>query len=228
MTTVLIVDDDIRMLRMMQQMLDLEDYRVLTARDGPSALKTLETDTVDLVLLDIMMPGMDGFTVCRRIREFSRIPIIMVSAKHDDAEKVAGLDAGADDYVTKPFSAPELVARVRAALRRHREYEEPSEPMFTCGDLTVDFVRRRVNVAEREIKLTAIEYRILSYLARNAGRVVTPDQILEAAWGEAYVGATHVLHVNIARLRKKLGDTGKSPKYIHTRPGIGYLLPKST
>lgn len=227
MATVLVVDDDVRMLRMMQQMLDLEGYRVLTAGDGPSALKTLEAETVDLVLLDIMMPGMDGYAVCRRIREFSRIPIIMVSAKHDDAEKVAGLDAGADDYVTKPFSAPELAARVRAALRRHRDYEESPEPTFTCGDLTVDFARRRVNVGEREIRLTAIEYRLLSYLARNAGRVVTPDQILEAAWGEAYLGATHVLHVNIARLRRKLGDTGRAPKYIQTRPGIGYIMPRN-
>ncbi|MBM3133583.1 MAG: response regulator transcription factor [Chloroflexi bacterium] len=224
--TVLVVDDDVRMLRMVQQMLDLEGYRVLTAGDGQAALATFNKESPDLVLLDIMMPGMDGYAVCRRIREFSRVPIIMVSAKHNDAEKITGLDAGADDYVTKPFSAPELAARVRAALRRHLGYEERSEGVFRSGELTIDFSNRRVSVGQREIRATAVEYRLLCYLARNAGRVVTPDQVLEAAWGESYVGETHVLHVNIARLRRKLGEERKDAKFIITRPGIGYMMAK--
>lgn len=224
--TILVVDDDPRMLRMIQQMLDLEGYRVLAAASGREALATFDGESPDLVLLDIMMPGMDGFTACRRIREFSRVPIIMVSAKHNDAEKVEGLDAGADDYVTKPFSAPELAARVRAALRRNTTWSERLEATFKANDLSIDFTRRRVTIGGRELKLTAIEYRLISYLAQNAGRVVTPDQILEAVWGEPYIGEIHVLHVNIARLRRKLGDDARAPTYIVTRPGIGYMMLK--
>lgn len=220
------VDDDARMLRMVQQILELEGYRVLAAVNGESALAVFDGETPDLVLLDIMMPGIDGFSVCRRIREFSLVPIIMVSAKHNDAEKVEGLDAGADDYVTKPFSAPELAARIRAALRRTVAPGTGPGPSFRLGELVIDFTRRRVNVGKKELNLTALEYRLLSYLAHNAGRVVTPDQVLEAVWGEEYIGENHVLHVNISRIRQKLGDTGKDPKYIQTRPGIGYLMAK--
>jgi len=225
-TSVLVVDDDIRMLRMVQQMMELEGYRVLTASSGEAALAVFDKETPELVLLDIMMSGMDGYAVCRRIREFSRVPVIMVSAKHNDAEKVEGLDAGADDYVTKPFSASELAARVRAALRRSVDGGESTEPSFRSGDLVIYFSRHRAILAGRELTLTAVEYKLLAYLARNAGRIVTPDQILESVWGEEYIGENHVLHVNIARLRRKLGDNIKTPKYILTRPGIGYLMGK--
>lgn len=224
--SILVVDDDARMLRMVQQILELEKYRVLTAVNGESALALFDEETPSLVLLDIMMPGMDGFTVCRRIREFSQVPIIMVSAKHNDTEKVEGLDAGADDYITKPFSAPELAARVRAALRRTTTQSNVTGPSFRSGELVIEFTRRRVTVGKAEINLTAVEYKLLSYLAQNSGRVVTPDQIMEAVWGEEYIGENHVLHVNISRLRQKLGDTGKYPKYILTRPGIGYMMAK--
>jgi len=222
--SILVVDDDARLLRMVQQILELERYRVLTAVNGESALAVFDEEPPALVLLDIMMPGMDGFTVCRRIREFSQVPIIMVSAKHNDTEKVEGLDAGADDYVTKPFSSPELAARVRAALRRTATQSDIAGPSFRSGELVIDFTRRRVNVGKTEMNLTAVEYKLLSYLAQNSGRVVTPDQIMEAVWGEEYIGENHVLHVNISRLRQKLGDTGKTPKYILTRPGIGYMM----
>lgn len=222
--SILVVDDDARMLRMVQQILELEKYRVLTATSGEFALAIFDEETPALVLLDIMMPGMDGFTVCRRIREFSQVPIIMVSAKHNDTEKVEGLDAGADDYVTKPFSAPELAARVRAALRRTATQNDVAGPSFRSADLVIDYTRRRVNVGKTEMNLTAVEYKLLSYLAQNSGRVVTPDQIMEAVWGEEYIGENHVLHVNISRLRQKLGDTGNTPKYILTRPGIGYMM----
>lgn len=222
--SILVVDDDARMLRMVQQILELERYRVLTAVNGESALAVFDEEPPALVLLDIMMPGMDGFTVCRRIREFSQVPIIMVSAKHNDTEKVEGLDAGADDYVTKPFSSPELAARVRAALRRTATQGDSSGSSFRSGELVIDFTRRRVNVGKTEMNLTSVEYKLLSYLAQNSGRVVTPDQIMEAVWGEEYIGENHVLHVNISRLRQKLGDTGKTPQYILTRPGIGYMM----
>ncbi len=224
--SILVVDDDVRMLRMMQRILDLEGYRVLTASNGEAALDVFDEETPDLVLLDIVMPVIDGYTVCQRIREFSQIPIIMVTARGDEEEVVEGLNAGADDYVPKPFSAKELAARVGAVLRRTKLWEERPQPAFQSADLAVDFARHVVTVAGREINLTAIEYKMLSYLARNAGRVVTPDDILSRVWGEEYCGANHIVQVNMARLRKKLGDDAKNPKYIITRPGIGYSIAK--
>jgi DNA-binding response OmpR family regulator len=223
---ILVVDDDIRMLRMMKRMLELEDFEVLTANCGEAALKVFDKDSPNLVLLDIMMPDMDGYEVCRNIREFSQIPIIMVTAKGDDKEKVEGLNTGADDYVTKPFAASELAARVRAVLRRTSSQIKPQEAIFHFKDLIIDFASRRVTVNNRELKLTSTEYKMLSYICLNAGRVVTPDQLLNNVWGEEYIGAAHLLQVNIARLRKKLGDNAKNPEYILTRPGIGYIIQK--
>ena len=222
----LVVDDEIRVLRMMQRTLELEGYRVLQASNGEAALEVFDQETPDLVLLDIMMPSMDGYTTCRRIREFSQVPIIVVTAKVADDEKVEGLDAGADDYVTKPFSSKELAARVRAALRRVKYSDEHPEPVFSSQDLVIDFARHRVMLNGQELTLTATEYNLLSYLARNADRVVIPDQILENVWGAGYISENHLLQVNIARLRQKLQDDAKSPKYILTRPGIGYMMPK--
>jgi DNA-binding response OmpR family regulator len=221
---VLVVDDDVRMLRMMKRMLELEGFDTLIANSGESALKVFEKESPDLVLLDIMMPDMNGYIVCKHIREFSQVPIIMVTAMGDDKEKVEGLDIGADDYVTKPFSASELAARVRAVLRRIGPQEEPPGAIFQYKDLVIDFTSRRVTVNGSELILTSTEYRLLSYISRNAGRVVTPDQLLDKVWGEEYIGAPHLLQVNIARLRKKLGDDAKHPTYILTRPGIGYIM----
>ena len=223
---VLVVDDDIRMLRMMKRILELENFQVLIANNGDSALKSFDKEPPDLVLLDIMMPDMDGYTVCQRLREFSQVPIIMVTAKGDDKEKVEGLDTGADDYITKPFSASELAARVRAVLRRIGNNEKPHEAIFHYRDLEIDFASRRVTVSNKELKLTSTEYKLLSYICLNAGRVVTPDQLLNKVWGEEYIGAPHLLQVNVARLRKKLGDDAKNPAYIMTRPGIGYIISK--
>lgn len=223
---VLVVDDDIRIRRMMQHMLEMEGYAVLTVGSGNDALEVLERENPELVLLDIMMPGMDGIVVCQRIREFSSVPIILVTAKGDEAEKVRGLDNGADDYVTKPFSVDELLARVRAVMRRQTAVEKLVEPEFSSEGLLVDFVRRRVTVNGEEVNLTPTEYKLLSYLARNADCVLTPDQILEKVWGEEYAGETRLLQVNMARLRQKLGDKVKNPRYIITRPGIGYMMPR--
>jgi len=225
-TVVMVVDDDVRILRMMRRMLELEGYRVITSPDGQTALETMEHDTPDLLLLDIMLPGMEGHTVCRRIREFSQLPIIMVTAKGADEEKVKGLDAGADDYVTKPFSASELSARVRAVLRRSSLPDEPTEPTFHCQDLEVDFFRQRVTLNGEDVNLTATEYKVLSYLTRNADRVVTPNQILNRVWGDEYVGETNVLQANIASLRKKLKDDARNSRFIFTRTGIGYIFAK--
>ncbi len=226
--TILVVDDDVRVLRMVRRILELEGYKVVTADGGQAALDLLQETNPDLVLLDIMMPDIDGYSVCHRIREFSPVPIIMVTAKGKDEEKVAGLDAGADDYVTKPFSAKELNARIRAVLRRSQLWGEKPEPAFCLDNLTVDFARGRVTVGGDEVALTATEYRIIAYLARNAGRVLTPDAILGHVWGEEYAGESHLLQVNIARLRKKIGDSAKNPKYVKTKPGIGYVMAPQT
>ena len=224
---ILVVDDDVRMLRMIKQILELEDFQVILARSGEAALQAFENASPDLILLDIMMPGMDGLTVCQRIREFSSVPIIMVTAKGGNEEVVEGLDTGADDYVTKPFSAGELAARVRAVLRRTGVPDKSAEPVFHLNDLRVDYTTRQVTLGRREIKLTAIEYKLLSYLTQNAGRIVTPDQLLINVWGESYLGSPHLIQVNIGRLRKKLGDSAKDSSYLITRPGIGYLIPRS-
>ena len=223
-TSVLVVDDDTHILRMLQRMLELEGYQVLTASSGVAALDIFDEKTPELVLLDIMLPDIDGYTVCRNIHEFSQIPIIMITAKDSDEEKVQGLDAGADDYVTKPFSANELVARVKAVLRRTRLWDEHPEPAFSFQDLVIDFVRHKVTAGSQEVNLTATEYRLLAYLVHNAGRVLTPDQIIQAVWGEEYIGEAHLLQVNMARLRQKLKDDARNPKYILTKSGIGYMM----
>jgi DNA-binding response OmpR family regulator len=212
------------MLRMMKRILELEGYHVRTASNGEAALEIFDEGDPDLVLLDIMMPGMDGYALCQNIREFSEAPIIMVTAKDKNDEKVEGLNKGADDYVTKPFSANELAARIKAVLRRAKPWEERTEPTFYSDDLTIDFARRRVTLGGQEVNLTATEYRILSYLAHNVDRIVTPNQILERVWSKEYIGETHLLRVNIARLRQKLSDNPKNPRHILTRSGIGYML----
>ena len=150
----------------------------------------------------------------------------MVTAKGNDKEKVEGLNIGADDYITKPFSTNELAARVRAVLRRATVKDKPSDSVFRYQDLVIDFASHRVMVANKEIKLTPTEYKVLSYISCNAGRVVTPDQLLDKVWGEEYVGDSHLLQVNVARLRQKLGDDARNQTYILTRPGIGYMMLK--
>jgi two-component system KDP operon response regulator KdpE len=172
-----------------------------------------------------MMPGLDGREVTRRLREFSIAPVLMLTAKDSEDDKVAGLDAGADDYLTKPFGAPELIARVRALMRRTKQYtKEATTPTFSTGELTVDFSQHQALRSGEPLNLTPTEYRILAYLARNAGRVVTQDDLLTKVWGPAYRDEAHLLRVNIARLRQKVEPEPSAPKYVLTRPGIGYTL----
>ncbi len=223
---ILVVDDDPGILKLVSLNLELEGYQVLTANEGKAALQIAENDQPTLVILDIMMAGMDGFQVCQRVREFSEVPIIMLTAKGRVEDVIHGLDVGADDYVVKPFSTDELLARVRAVLRRARFPEEMPQPPFTSGDLTIDYSRHQVSINETEVVLTPTEYRILCMLARNAGKALTQDQLLTEVWGQEYCGDTHILQVAVARLRKKLGDEPGSPKYILTRPGIGYMFKK--
>ncbi len=225
--TVLVADDDPRLLKLVQRNLELANYRVITVSDGPSVLKHAEAEEPDLYVLDIMMPGMDGREVCRRLRDFSIAPVLMLTAKDAEEDKVAGLDAGADDYLTKPFGAQELIARVKALMRRSKQYtKEAATPIFTTGPLSVDFGQHQALMDGHPINLTPTEYRILAYLARNAGRVVTQDDLLTKVWGPAYRDEAHLLRVNIARLRQKVEQEPARPKLILTRPGIGYSLVK--
>jgi DNA-binding response OmpR family regulator len=226
--TIVAADDDPQLLRLVTRNLEFEDYEVLPASDGQQALTQIEAHSPDLVLLDVMMPRMDGFTVCQRVREFSTVPIIIVTARGQDQDKIRGLDLGADDYLTKPFSVDELLARVRAVLRRAQltanEQAHVLRTSITIGDLVVDYGQHLVTMAGAEVALTPIEYRILAYLAQNAGRVVTQDLLLEHVWGSDYLGESHMLQVNINRLRRKIEADPTHPRYLLTKVGIGYLL----
>ncbi len=223
-TSVLVVDDDTSMLRMVERLMILQGFKVCTAETGEAALELLEQDRPDIVLLDVMLPDSDGNALCMHIRETSDIPVILITAKNSQNDKIDGLESGADDYITKPFSSGELVARIKAVLRRTK-LPGNSDHMFRFGNVVIDFSRNMVTLGSQLVYLTAIEYQILSYLAQNAGHVLTAPMILEKVWGDAYEGETHLLHVNMARLRKKLGDTGK-PRLILTKPGIGYMVPQ--
>lgn len=227
-TTILTADDDPQLLRLVSRNLQLDGYDVLTAADGQQALELIEARSPDLVLLDVMMPRLDGFSVCQRVREFSSVPIIILTARGNDQDKIRGLDLGADDYLTKPFSVEELLARVRAVLRRAQlstiDASQALRSRVTIGDLTVDYAQHQVMMSGREVELTPIEYRLLAYLAQNAGRIVTQDLLLEHVWGAEYLGESHLLQVNINRLRRKLEPDATRPRYIQTKTGVGYLL----
>ncbi len=225
-TTILIVDDDLQLLQLIALNLELEGYEVLLAGDGKQALAQIERQMPDLVLLDVMLPRMDGFTLCHRVRSVSTVPIIMVTARERSQDKIRGLDLGADDYLTKPLEIDELLARVRAVLRRahFREDECMLSTTMTTGQLTIDFGQRQVQLSGRKIVLTPTEYRLLASLARHAGRIVPQDALLEQIWGKEYVGEHHLLQVNINRLRHKLELDPTHPRYVITEPGIGYAL----
>jgi DNA-binding response OmpR family regulator len=225
-TTILTADDDPQILRLVTRNLELDGYEVIAVSDGQAALEQIEAHTPDLALLDIMMPRMDGFTVTQRVREFSSVPIMLLTARGQDQDKIRGLDLGADDYLTKPFSVEELLARVRAVLRRS-QFSADSHGLSaktTVGELEVDYVQHLVTMGGQEVTLTPTEYRILAYLAQNAGRVVTQDLLLEHVWGPEYIGESHMLQVNINRLRRKIEDDHTHPRYLLTKVGIGYLL----
>ena len=222
---VLIVDDEPRYVRLISVNLVASGYETLAARDGKSAVEAAAAQQPDLVLLDIGLPIMDGIETCRRIREFSQAPIIMLTAKAGEADKVAGLDAGADDYLTKPFGPAELLARIRAVLRRAQLPEDQrSSPIFTSGELRLDYAQHRVFVGQQEIALSPTEYRLLSELARNAGRVVATEVLLQRIWGPEYQGETQHVRLYISRVRQKIEADAEHPRWVVTRPGVGYML----
>lgn len=222
-THILVVDDDPAISRLLVTNLKARGYEVITAVDGEEALASVDSELVDLVILDIMMPKVDGVEVCRRIREWSRVPIIMLSAMGDEKGKVNCLDIGADDYLTKPFGMAELIARVKTALR-HADTSNaaPVPSNFTCRELEINFPGRRVTLNGTEVKLTPTEYLLLQHLVVNVDKVLTHSMLLQKVWGEEYFSEKEYLRVFIGRLRKKIEANPENPKYIITIPGVGY------
>jgi DNA-binding response OmpR family regulator len=223
-TRILIVDDEPRYLRLLEANLLTKEYEVFTAKDGEEALESFSANPVDLILLDVMLPRMDGFAVCQRIRQFSNVPIIMLTAKGEEHDRVLGLDVGADDYLIKPFSAMELLARVRAVLRRAQVTETGQDRFFTHGNLRIDFARAEVWLGEQPVYLSATEYRLLLQFTHNIGKVLSSEELLTGVWGPEYRDDKEILWVTIARLRQKVEDDPHMPKHIATRSGLGYLM----
>lgn len=220
---ILVVDDEPGIVRALQASLEANGFETLTATDGSEALEAIDKELPDLLILDIIMPKMDGFEVCRRVRQLSEIPIIMLSARKSEEDKVRCLNLGSDDYISKPFSMNELVARVKAVLRRTTRIGTTSaQPSFICGSLTIDFTKRQVTIAGNEVRLTPTEFRLLQELTLNADKVLTHTHLLKTVWGPEYGQEREYLRVFIGRLRAKLEPTPLDPKHIVTVPGIGY------
>lgn len=220
MPKVLIVDDDDQIREALRRGLRARDYDVLTAGNGETALDILTGAAVDVVVLDLGLPGIDGHEVIRRLRAFTDVPVVVLSVRESQSEKVAALDAGADDYVVKPFGMDELLARMRAALRRARP--EESRPRLVFGDLEVDLARQLVQLGGQQVHLTPTEYRLLEALATNAGKLLTHAWLLRRVWGPAYDRESHYVRVYVQQLRQKLGDDPGHPRFIITEPGLGY------
>ncbi len=221
--SVLVVDDEPAILRFLKPALEASDYSVTSASSVAEAVKRIASNAPDVVVLDLGLPDGDGKDVIRQVRAWSDVPIIVLSARDREAEKIASLDLGADDYVNKPFGVGELLARIRTAVR-HRMQRHNEKPVATIGDLEVDSLRHRVTRAGDEVKLTPKEFELLSFLARHAGRVVTHRQILSAVWGAAHTEDTQYLRVYIGQLRQKIEPNPNDPSIIVTEPGIGYRL----
>jgi two-component system KDP operon response regulator KdpE len=222
---ILVVDDDHKILRLLRIELTAQGFQVIMAERGQDALELIERQRPDLVVLDIIMPGMDGHEVLRRIRAKSGVPVILLTAKGADSDKIAGLEAGADDYLAKPFNPEELSARVRAVLRRSQARESPANGQrLVCGNIVIDLARRTVSVAGKSVVLSRTEWQLLQQLCANAGRVMLHEDLLTRTWGPEYRDDVQYLRVWISRLRQKLEENPSEPRYIRTVQGIGYIL----
>ena len=220
---ILVVDDEEHIIELVELYLEKEGYRVVSATEGTEAVARFAAESPDLVVLDIMLPGMDGLDVLREIRKSSDAPVIMLTARESEVDKVVGLELGADDYLTKPFSPRELVARVKAVLRRSKPHEEKPEEVLQAGGITVDSSRRKVEVEGLgDVELTAKEFDLLYVLAVNPGIVLSRERLLEKVWGYEYVGDTRTVDVYIRHLREKLADDADNPRFIETVRGVGY------
>jgi len=225
---ILIVDDELSILKFLRSNLEDRGYTAISATNGEEALHIIERELPDLIILDVMMPKMDGFEVCRRLREWSQIPIIMLSARGDEKDKVKCLDLGADDYIVKPFGANELMARVSAVLRRTRTAGiSTTKSSITSGDLVINFAKRQVTRAGTEVKLTPTEYSLFQELAMNSGKVLTHTHLLKRVWGSEYQDEREYLHVFVRRLRAKLESDPNHPRYILNVSGVGYQFTDS-
>jgi len=222
---VLVVEDEPQMLRFLRTALSAQGYRVIEAETARAALASATTCNPELILLDLGLPDADGLDVTRSLREWSRVPILVISARGKEDDKVAALDAGADDYLTKPFSLNELLARMRVALRHAAQLgTDTTQTVIEVGALRIDQARREITVQGREVHLTPLEYRLLVLLARNAGKVLTHRQILKEVWGPPYVGETHYLRVFMTQLRRKVELDPARPRLLVTEPGVGYRM----
>jgi two-component system KDP operon response regulator KdpE len=220
---ILVVDDEPRMIHFMQMNLELEGCRVISATNGREALDKAREELPDLMLLDIMMPGMDGFETLKRLRAFSQVPVLILTARSDEEDRIKGLELGADDYISKPFSHRELVSRIRAVLRRHYALPPAIQTMVRVDDrLTIDFARREVLVNEERVNLRPTEYRLLYHLVQNAGYVMNHETLLTRVWGPEYREETHYLRLYVTYLRQKIEADPANPKYIMTERGVGY------
>jgi DNA-binding response OmpR family regulator len=220
---VIIVDDEIQVQNIVCRTLELEGYRVIKASNGLKALELFEQQPPDLAILDIMMPGMDGFTLCERIREFSPVPIIMLSSKSEEEDKLKGFELGIDDYIPKPFSRMEMLARVKAVLRRSRTSGGvPESPVYNSNDLEINFVSRHLKKNGEEISLTPTEYRLLEEMVSNRGKVLTYVHLLQKVWGPEYRDEKQYLHVFVGNLRSKIESDPANPEHIQNVFGVGY------
>ncbi|MDX6198069.1 MAG: two-component system, OmpR family, response regulator RegX3 [Actinomycetota bacterium] len=222
MTRLLVIEDEPSISEPLAYMLDKEGFEVAVAATGPAGVEEFERSGADLVLLDMMLPGLPGTDVCKALRQSSNVPIIMLTARDSEVDKVVGLELGADDYVTKPFSHRELLARIRAVLRRRSEPEEPMSSALEVGPVRMDVDRHRVTVSGEPVQLPLKEFELLELLLRNAGRVLTRQQLIDRVWGPDYVGDTKTLDVHVKRLRAKVEPEPKSPKHLLTVRGLGY------
>jgi two-component system KDP operon response regulator KdpE len=220
--TILVVDDEPEIRKTVAASLQAQGYEVYAAANGEEALNLAAISPPDLVILDLMMPVMDGMETCRRLRAWTDVPILVLSARSEEPQKIRALDLGADDYLTKPFGMGELTARIRAALRRHRAARPADAPVFTAGALVVDYARRLAFKNDQELKLTPHEYEILRFMTQNAERVLTHRQVLAAVWGPEDVEETQYLRVHVSHLRQKIEDNPARPRFIVTEPGVGY------
>lgn len=232
MYNILVCDDDKEIVKAIEIYLTKENYQVLKAYDGKQCLELLKKNTVHLIILDIMMPKMDGMEALSKIREEKSIPVIMLSAKSEDEDKISGLNLGADDYVTKPFNPLELIARVNSCIRRYTKLgtisEEENENIYQTGGLTVDDNLKKVTIDDQEIKLTPTEYNILKFLLQNKGHVYSIEQIYQNVWEEDAYGAENIIAVHIRHIREKIEINPKEPKYLKVIWGIGYKIEKIT
>ena len=219
---ILVVDDEAPIRRYLRAALSAQGFTIYEAANGQEALNAVIADRPDIIILDLGLPDIDGIEVTRRLREWSQIPIIILSVREAEQDKIAALDAGADDYLTKPFGTGELMARMRVALRRLAS--RPDEPTLQVDELQMDLSRRVVTVRGDEISLTPTEYDILRLLMQNAGKVITHHHLLRQVWGTAYESEMHILRVNISNLRRKIEPDPARPTYIHTEPGVGYRM----